>query len=82
MIKGGLSFPQQDEVEVRVAVTLDAALALVSGAQDGYLKISKATFLALLENTIQSPESQSSHNIAQILLNLSKGGKTDVAFLV
>jgi hypothetical protein len=84
MIKGGLSFSQPDEVEVRIAVPLDTILAFSSGGQDGYLKISRATFLALLENTIQNPESDANHNIAQILFNLSKGGKTDgnVAFLV
>ena len=57
MIKGGLSFSQPDEVEVRVAVPLDTILALVSGGKDGYLKIPKATVLALIENTMQNPES-------------------------
>ena len=64
MIKGGLSF-SQDEVEVRVTVPLDVILAFVSGDEDGYLKIPKSTFLALVENTIQNPESDA--NIAQIL---------------
>jgi hypothetical protein len=84
MIKGGLSFSQPDEVEVRVAVPLDTILALASGSKEGYLKISKATFMALIENTIQNPAFQSNHNIAQILFDLSKGSKTDgdVAFLV
>jgi hypothetical protein len=56
--------------------------AFVSGDENGYLKISRATFLALIENTMQNPDAN--HNIAQILFNLSKGGKTDgnVAFLV
>jgi hypothetical protein len=81
MTKGGISFSQPDEVEVRVVVPLDVILALSSGGPDGYLKISKATFLALIENTMQNPDAN--HNIAQILFNLSKGGKTGGnAFLV
>jgi hypothetical protein len=83
MIKGSIGLFQPEEVEVRVVVPLDTILALASGGQDGYLKISEATFLALIENTIQNPESQPNHNIAQILFSLSKGSKTGGdAFLV
>ncbi len=84
MIKGGLSFSQPDEIEVRVVVPLDVILALSSGGPDGYLKISRATFLSLLDNTIKNPESDANRNIVQILFNLSKGSKTDgdVALLV
>jgi len=82
MIKGSIGLFQPEEVEVRVVVPLDTILAFVSGGQDGYLKISRATFLALIENTMQNPHAN--HNIAQILFNLSRGSKTggDVAFLV
>jgi hypothetical protein len=82
MIKGSIGLFQPEEIEVRVVVPLDTILAFVSGDEDGYLKIPKSTFLALLENTIQNPGAN--HNIAQILSNLSRGSKTggNVAFLV
>jgi hypothetical protein len=80
MIKGSLSYSQPDEVEIRIAVPLDTILALASGDKDGYLKISKATFLALLDKA--NSDSDANHNIAQILLNFSKGGQTDVGLLV
>ena len=76
MIKGSIGLFQPEEVEVRVVVPLDTILAFVSGDKDGYLKIPKSTFLALLDNTIKNPESDANHNIAQILFNLSKGSKT------
>lgn len=84
MIKGSVGLFQPEEVEVRVVVPLDTILAFVPGDEDGYLKISQATFLAQLDNTIQNPESDANRNMVQILFNLSKGSKTDgdVAFLV
>jgi hypothetical protein len=84
MIKGSIGLVQPEEVEVRIAVPLDTILAFVSGDEDGYLKIPKSTFLALLENAIQNPESDANRNIAQILFNLSKSSTTGggVAFLV
>jgi hypothetical protein len=84
MTKGSIGLFQPEEVEVRIVVRLDTILAFVSGDEDGYLKIPKSTFLALLYNTIKNPESDANHNIAQILFNLSRGNKTggNVAFLV